>query len=127
MLDKISLIEDYILHLKPIDSDIPEVVAFVNPPAKNSAVAVESIQVQFNKEIDATTFTKDKIELIHQGNIIPSDKITITKVDAKNYTIGIKELTLNSGFYQLIVKTIGIKDLLGNEGKNGKAISWLQI
>jgi hypothetical protein len=39
----------------------------------------------------------------------------------KNYTIGIKELTLNSGFYQLIVKTIGIKDLLGNEGKNGKS------
>lgn len=127
VLDKISDIETYTLYFNPVDGNIPAILAFVNPPEKNNNKPVETVTVKFNKEIDAKTFTNANIELISQGVKLPSDSIKISKITATDYLINVKLLTKSSGYYELLVKTLGVKDLLGNEGKDGKKLEWLQF
>ncbi|WP_405294651.1 T9SS type A sorting domain-containing protein [Algibacter sp. Ld11] len=127
VLDKISGIETYTLYFNPIDGNIPNVVKFVDTPEDYNTTPVEFVTVEFNKEIDFETFTHEDIELVHQGTLVPTDDILIAKIDATTYSINIESLTAQSGFYELTVKTIGIKDLVGNEGVNGKKIDWLQF
>jgi large repetitive protein len=127
VLDKISDVSTYTLFYKPTDGNIPEVEAFIDAPEKNNSRPVEVVTVKFNKEIDVNTFLNSNVQITSQGAILPSDTILIGKIDAQTYAINIKELTKTSGYYELLVKTLGIKDLLGNEGKNGKKIEWLQF
>ncbi len=127
IFDKISTIETYTLHFNPIDGNIPEIVSFINPPKENNTEPIKTITVEFNKEIDFNTFTNTNIELIHQGTILPTDQILIGQISATTFSINITELTKTSGYYELTVKTLGIKDLAGNSGKNGKNINWLQF
>jgi large repetitive protein len=127
LLDKIADVSTYTLYYKPTDGNIPEVETFVDAPEKNNSKSVEIVKVKFNKEIDVNTFLNSNVQIISQGAVLPSDAILIGKIDAKTYSINIKELTKTSGYYELLVKTLGIKDLLGNEGKNGKKIEWLQF
>ncbi len=127
VLDNISEINTYTLYYNPIDGNIPTVEAFVDAPSTNNAQPVETIKVRFNKDIDVNTFTTNNISLIYQGTIVPTDKILIGKIDDRTYSLSIKELTKSSGYYELSVDAVGIKDLLGNEGKNGKKINWIQF
>lgn len=127
VLDKISNIETYTLYFNPIDGNIPTIVSFIDAPEKNNTKPVEFVTVEFNKEIDVNTFTNANIELIHQGVKLPIDNILIGKINATTYSINITSLTKQSGYYELLVKALGVKDLLGNEGKDGKKIEWLQF
>jgi large repetitive protein len=127
LLDKIAEVSTYTLYYKPTDGNIPEVETFVDAPERNNSKPVEVVTVKFNKEIDVNTFLNSNVQIISQGAVLPSDAILIGKIDARTYSINIKELTKTSGYYELLVKTLGIKDLLGNEGKNGKKIEWLQF
>ncbi|MDO5614998.1 MAG: CARDB domain-containing protein [Cruoricaptor ignavus] len=127
VLDYISEPTTYTLHYKPADGNLPEVIAFEDVPLENSPKSVEAVKVRFNKEIDVNTFTNNNIELIYQGAKLPSDNILIGKIDATTYSISLKGLTDRSGYYQLTVNTLGIKDMVGNEGLNGKKISWIQF
>ena len=127
VLDKISGIETYTLYFTPIDGDIPSVISFIDPPEKYNTTPVDLITVEFNKEIDFDTFTSEDIELIFQGASVPTDGILIGKIDATTYSINVAALTAQSGFYELTVNTIGIKDLAGNDGRNGKKLDWLQF
>lgn len=127
VLDKISQIETYTLYFNPIDGNIPSVESFVDAPEKNNSKPVEVVKVKFNKEIDVNTFTTANIELISQGSKLPVDSILIGKIDATTYAINIAAVTKTSGYYELLVKTLGIKDLVGNEGKDGKKIDWIQF
>ncbi|KAA5823693.1 T9SS type A sorting domain-containing protein [Algibacter amylolyticus] len=127
VLDKISNIETYTLYFTPIDGDIPQVIAFIDPPEEYNTTSVDFITVEFNKEIDFNTFTFEDVEVIHQGASVPTDNVLIGKIDATTFSINIEALTAQSGFYELTVNTIGIKDLAGNDGRNGKKLDWLQF
>jgi large repetitive protein len=128
VLDKMSEINTYTLYYVPRDENTPSIVAIEDAPTTESTAApVELLKVKFNKEIDVNTFTVDNIRLIHQGVQQPSSQIMIGKIDATTYSISIKELTKVSGYYELTVSSVGIKDLLGNEGANAKRVTWLQF
>ena len=126
-LDKITVQETYTLYYTPIDTDYPKVVAFENVPAEMVTQPVEFINVKFNKPIDATTFTTDNISLIYQGSHIPVDDILIGKIDDETYSLNLQAVTIASGYYELAVQCVGIKDLVGNEGQAGKSVNWLQV
>ena len=126
ILDKINAISTYTLFYKPIDNNIPSVVEFIDVPSKTNT-PVETVKVKFNKEIDVNTFTNKNITLIVQGKTIDTSKILIGKIDETTYSINVKDVTLESGYYELTVSTLGIKDLLGNEGLNGKKTNWIQF
>lgn len=125
-LDKISGLEKYTLYYAVINNNVPRVESFGELPSTTTK-AVESIQVNFNKAIDPNTFTAQNIKLIHQGNTIPFDDSFIGKVNDSTYVLNIKTLSIASGYYELTVQCAGIKDLEGNEGVEGKAVSWIQI
>jgi large repetitive protein len=128
VLDKISEVNTYTLSFVSRDANTPTIVAIEDAPATEStATPVELLKVKFNKEIDVNTFILDNIKLIHQGVTLPNTNILIGKIDATTYSINIKELTKVSGFYELTISSIGIKDLLGNEGANAKRVTWLQF
>jgi large repetitive protein len=128
VLDKISQINTYTLYFVPRDENTPTIVAIEDAPAgESTAIPVELLKVKFNKEIDVNTFTANNIKLIHQGVTLPSTSIMIGKIDATTYSINIKDLTKVSGYYELTVSSVGIKDLLGNEGANAKRVTWLQF
>ncbi|MGJ5641376.1 T9SS type A sorting domain-containing protein [Formosa sp. S-31] len=127
VLDKVTNVETYTLYFNPVDGDIPKIITFIDPPEQYNTEAVKLINVEFNKEIDFNTFTNANIKLIHQGIELPVDDILIGKINATTFSINIEALTSLSGFYELTVNTIGIKDLVGNEGVNGKKIDWVQF
>lgn len=125
-LDKISGLEKYTLYYSVINMNVPKVVSFESLPSTTTK-AVESVQVNFNKAINANTFTSKNITLIHQGTKIPFNDSYIGKVNDSTYVLNIKTLSLASGYYELTVQCAGIKDLEENEGNEGKSISWTQI
>ncbi|MDN3667366.1 T9SS type A sorting domain-containing protein [Algibacter miyuki] len=127
VLDKITAVETYTLYFTPIDGDIPKIVEFIDAPAEYNTVPVELVTVEFNKEIDFNTFTTDNIVLIHQGVEVPVENILIGKINPTTFSINIEDVTAQSGYYELTVQALGIKDLVGNEGKDGKKIGWLQF
>lgn len=127
IIDKISEVHSYTLYYNPIDGNIPVVEAFIDAPKQSNAFPVELVKVRFNKDIDVNTFTSNNVELIHQGVKLPSNTILIGKIDNRTYSLNIKELTKLSGYYELKVNALGIKDLLGNEGRDGKKINWIQF
>ncbi len=125
-LDKISGLERYTLYYSVINTNVPKVVSFESLPSTTTK-PVESVQVNFNKAINASTFTAQNVSLIHQGTKIPFSDSFIGKVNDSTYVLNIKTLSLASGYYELAVQCAGIKDLEGNEGNEGKSISWIQI
>jgi len=125
-LDKISGLEKYTLYYTTINTNVPKVISFENVPATTTK-ALESVQVNFNKAINPSTFTAQNIKLIHQGNQVAFNDSFIGKVNDSTYVLNIKTLALASGFYELTVQCKGIKDLDDNEGVEGKAVSWVQI
>jgi hypothetical protein len=125
-LDKISGLEKYTLYYTAINTNIPRVESFGVIPSTTTK-AIESVQVNFNKAIDPNTFTSQNIKLIYQGTTIPFDNSLIGKVNDSTYVFNIKTLSAASGYYELTVQCAGIKDLEGNEGADGKVVSWIQI
>lgn len=125
-LDKISGLERYTLYYSPINTNVPKVDSFESLPS-TSTKPIESVQVNFNKAINPSTFTAQNITLIHQGNKIPFNDSFIGKVNDSTYVLNIKTLSIASGYYELTVQCAGIKDLEDNEGVEGKSISWIQI
>ncbi|WP_345143954.1 T9SS type A sorting domain-containing protein [Flavobacterium ginsengiterrae] len=125
-LDKISGLERYTLYYSVINTNVPKVVSFESLPSTTTK-PVESVQVNFNKAINSSTFTAQNITLIHQGTKVPFNDSFIGKVNDSTYVLNIKTLSLASGYYELTVQCAGIKDLEDNEGNEGKSISWIQI
>ncbi|KAF2340407.1 carboxypeptidase-like regulatory domain-containing protein [Flavobacterium tistrianum] len=125
-LDKISGLEKYTLYYSVINTNVPKVVSFESLPSTTTK-PVESVQVNFNKAINPSTFTAQNVSLIHQGTKIPFSDGFIGKVNDSTYVLNIKTLSLASGYYELAVQCAGIKDLEGSEGNEGKSISWVQI
>lgn len=128
VLDNITKTHAYTLHYTARNKNRPSVVTLLDAPEKSSGIPVETLKVKFNKEIDVNTFTaKNNIKLVSQGQTLPSESILIGKIDSTTYSVNIKELTKTTGLYELTVSSVGIKDMLGNEGEDAKRIEWLQF
>jgi hypothetical protein len=125
-LDKISGLEKYTLYYTPINANVPKVISFGNVPSTTTK-ALESVQVNFNKAIDPNTFTSQNITLIHQGKKLTFDDSLIGKVNDSTFVLNTKTIAIASGYYELTVQCAGIKDPKGNEGTEGKSVSWIQI
>ena len=90
--------------------------------------AVGSVTVTFNKAVNEFSFTWEDIDLFRQGNLaenLITDSVTVTKLNDTTFEIGnLDALTAADGYYQLIVRTDGISDVVGNVGSDGKALNW---
>lgn len=128
-VDKVEGTTTYTLYYTPIDTNVPKVVSFANIPEETTTQPVEYVEVHFNKPIQKQTFTYKNIRLIHQGAEIKlsQDNVKIGITNDSVFVVDLKALTRSSGYYELTVQCAGIKDLKGNEGTEGKSVSWTQV
>lgn len=128
-VDKVEGTTTYTLYYTPIDTNVPKVVSFANIPEKTTTQPVEYVEVHFNKPIQKQTFSYKNIRLIHQGAEIKlsQDNVKIGITNDSVFVVDLKALTRSSGYYELTVQCAGIKDLKGNEGTEGKSVSWTQV
>lgn len=128
-VDKVEGTTTYTLYYTPIDTNVPKVVSFANIPEQTTTQPVEYVEVHFNKPIQKQTFSYKNIRLIHQGAEIKlsQDNVKIGITNDSVFVVDLKALTRSSGYYELTVQCAGIKDLKGNEGTEGKSVSWTQV
>lgn len=88
---------------------------------------VEKITVLFNKEIAASSFTTEDLELRRAGSKLDVDKIVISQVNEKQFDLDLKELTSENGYYVLTVQAAGIRDKEGYTGEFGRQLTWTQL
>lgn len=88
--------------------------------------AVPSINVTFNKAVDASTFSGEDITLTCQGVRLNTSSIVPIQIDEKTFSIPLTGLTNGDGYYVLTVQTAGITDNEGFSGANGKQLTWNQ-
>lgn len=128
VLDKVTQATTYTVYYVSKDQNTPTIIALEGAPiSENTEIAVQSLTVKFSKEIDESTFDVNNIQIIRQGEFIAANEISITKEDATTYTLGLEQITTQSGYYQVDVTSVGVNDLLGNEGNNTKRATWLQF
>jgi len=117
----------YILTFEPKPLNILEVKEYENAPAPNVSTSVQSVNVVFNKDIDASTFGVDDVILTCDGKSLDlTGKLTITKISNSEYKLDVSKLTSATGYYELTVHTNNITDLENYQGENGKQIGWTQ-
>lgn len=128
-VDKVERTTTYTLYYTPIDTNVPKVVSFANIPEQTTTQPVEYVEVHFNKPIQKQTFSYKNLRLIHQGAEIKlsQDNVKIGITNDSVFVVDLKALTRTSGYYELTVQCAGIKDLKGNEGTEGKSVSWTQV
>ncbi|MXP05431.1 MULTISPECIES: CARDB domain-containing protein [unclassified Apibacter] len=128
-VDKVEGTTTYTLYYTPIDTNVPKVVSFANILEQTTTQPVEYVEVHFNKPIQKQTFSYKNLRLIHQGAEIKlsQDNVKIGISNDSVFVVDLKALTRSSGYYELTVQCAGIKDLKGNEGKEGKSVSWTQV
>ncbi len=93
------------------DTTLP-VVSTVTPSGLTS-LNVSSLSVAFNKAINPTTFTSSEVTINGPGGAIAAGSITITEVDAADYTITIPTQT-EEGLYSVSIGGPGVRDISGN-------------
>ncbi|MBR6188343.1 MAG: hypothetical protein IKQ59_05235 [Prevotella sp.] len=119
----------YILTFDPMPETVLEVRTIGPVPAEGQIAEadIETLTVDFNKEIDAATFTGDDITFAVQGVKQNASQIGISTEDNKSFTLNMRTLnaTLPNGYYTLTVQTADITDAEGFKGKEGKQTSWI--
>ena len=88
---------------------------------------VERVSVFFNKEVAASTFTTEDLELTLAGTKLDTERIEITQVNEKQFDLDLKALTTGNGYYVLTVQAAGIKDKEGFTGEYGRKLTWTQL
>jgi len=118
----------YTVVWKPKNVNVPKIVKINGAPEQVSAEQVKKLTVEFDKAIDAASFTKDDLNLTFQGgqNII-DNSVAITAVDTAVFEIDLSQLTTGNGFYNFTVQAAGVKDIYGINGTTGKQVSWMQF
>src|SRR5262249_8293049 len=89
----------------------PPIVSAVTPSGPTRA-NVGSLTVAFNEAIDPTTFTPDKVVITAPSGPIPTSAITVTPVDAADFTVTFPQQT-QEATYNVSVGP-GILDTSGN-------------
>ena len=120
--------ENYILTFEKLPEKALEVESFSGVPEEGSMASapVSQVEVVFNKPIDPATFTVEDISLACQGEKVDTEGIVITQVSEKKFVLNLSPVTVNDGYYVLIIQTAGINDQEGYSGEKGKIISWVQ-
>ena len=128
-VDKLGTVEEaYLLTFEPKPEEVLEVEDFVGVPTGDEVLteSLTEITVQFNKPIDAATFTTDDLTLNCQGKAQDVSKIVINQVSDTEYRLNLSALSVFNGYYVLTVQTAGIVDNEGFVGETGKTASWIQ-
>lgn len=121
--------QTYVLTFDPVPDKVLEVTAIGTVPAEGEIAEepIEKLTVDFNKEIDATTFTGDDITFSVQGVKKNANQIVISTEDNKTFTLDMTAMndTLPNGYYTMTVQTTDITDAEGFKGKTGKQVGWI--
>ena len=121
--------QTYILTFDPAPDVVLQVASIGTVPAEGQIAeeSIETLTVDFNKQIDATTFTGDDLTFVVQGVKQDASQIGISTTDNKQFTLDMSTMnsTLPNGYYTLTVQTAGITDAEGYKGKDGKQVSWI--
>ncbi len=118
----------YTVTWKPRDLKPLNIVRIEGVPEGVTGTQVQKLRAVFNKEIDASTFTFDDLDLNLQGGPDISDnQITITKFDSVSYDIDLSKHTLGNGFYAFTLQAAGISDIYGATGEVGTKVTWSQF
>ena len=119
----------YVITFDPVPETVLEVKSIGTVPAEGQIAEepIETLTVDFNKTIDATTFTGDDITFAVQGEKKDANQIGISTEDNKRFTLDMSAMnnTLPNGYYTMTVQTADITDAEGYKGKAGKQISWI--
>lgn len=122
-------VQTYVLTFEPVPDVVLEVTAIGTVPAEGEIAEdpIEKLTVDFNKEIDATTFTGDDITFAVQGVKKNANQISISTEDNKRFTLDMTAMndTLPNGYYTLTVQTADITDNEGYQGKTGMQVGWI--
>ena len=87
-------------------------VSVVSPSGVTSA-NVSSLSVSFNKAINPSTFTSSEVAISGPAGAIATSSITITEVDAADYTVAFPTQTLE-GTYNISIGGPGVLDISEN-------------
>ena len=93
------------------DTTLP-VVSSVTPSGLTNA-NVSSLTVSFDKAINTSTFTSSEVSITGPAGAISTSSISITEVDAADYTITIPTQT-QEGEYSVSIGGPGVLDISGN-------------
>jgi Ca2+-binding RTX toxin-like protein len=107
-------------------TDAPAILAIngIANSLRNSAV--NSLEVAFSQDINASTLSFDDLSLTLNGgtNLIGANT-TITAVSGNTYQIGnIEGLTGNPGNYVFSINATGVQSLAGNAGIGNRSVNW---
>ena len=88
---------------------------------------VDEVTVEFNKAIQAETFTQEDVTLTVQGQKQDLSTVGFASDDNTVWKLDFTALnrTLPNGYYVLTVQTSGIKDYEGYNGFTGKKADWV--
>lgn len=117
----------YTVVFEPIDQDVPEVVAINGIPEGPIDTPLQEVEVVFSEPIEASTFTYEDMTLKNQaGPNLMDTLVLISPVNDSTFTVDISAKTSPNGYYTLTVQAAGVADLVGNLGKYGVQVGWLQ-
>ena len=120
--------QTYTVYMTAKPSDVPEVVEYSVQDGVIEYVIRNSIDVQFSKAIDASTFMLESIVLRKQGTPLADiSGLAIAAADetGTRFTIsGLAALCGDLGRYELVVQCAGIADSSGQLGTSGKSVAW---
>lgn len=120
--------QKYIIRFIEPPQDPPYIVKFENVPTIFVTQPVTSIDVIFNKPIDAATFSYEDMTLRVQGGAdIMDATVTVSEINQTTFRINLTSKSTLDGYYALNVQTTGIKDLVGTNGVEGKQANWTQF
>lgn len=119
----VGVSEQYLLTFEERPEVTLEVESFIGIPEAGTYVSkpLTDVKVRFNKPVIASTFTTDDMTLTCQGRMIENmDAVTITKINDREFALGLSAVTLKDGYYVLTVQTAEITDTENYCGQTGK-------
>ena len=123
-----GMTDSYLISFEPKPDTELEVESFDGLPDESVYISepVTNVTVNFNKPVDASTFTTDDITLTCDGKPLNASLIGITPLSDKSFDLDLSQLTYANGYYVLTVQAAGVKDTEGFNGSNGKHVTWTQ-
>ena len=120
--------ENYIIRFAPKPTNTPKIINIYGVPTAVTGTAVTSLDVEFDQDINESTFTYEDLILRLQGgeNII-DNTVTITKITPKRFTIDLGNATSGDGYYVLNIINTGISSSDGVYGAEDKQTAWTQF
>ena len=120
--------QKYTIRFSPPAQNPPSIVKIENVPTTFVTQPLTTINVVFNKPIDASTFNYEDMTLRVQGGAdIMDASVTVTEINQTTFRVDLTSKTTLDGFYALNIQTAGIKDLNGIAGVEGKQANWTQF